>query len=135
MTNTQLPAATQKPTALLAELRRVIDARELLAEEDRKLSERRQQIERELLAFHEMSGLEKVAGAGVTVSFDPEAVRCNYDPERWDGIVRWAVETGNLHVIQRRLTDGKILDLVREGTELPEGLTLAPYTKISVRRV
>lgn len=122
------------PAEILAELKDVIDQREELARQDRELSGRRQRLEKELVDYHERTGLEQIAGAGLTVRFDPAATRCRYDPDRWQEIVRWAVQTDNLHVIQRRLTDGKIIELVENGTPLPEGLTLESYVGLSVRR-
>jgi hypothetical protein len=126
--------ATRTMQNVLGELREVIDERERLATADRELSKRREALERELLAFHEDSGLDSLAGAGLSVSFDAAAMRAKYEPERWADIVRWAVTTGHDHIIQRRLTDAKVLDLIENGVELPPGLTVENYTKLSVRR-
>lgn len=120
--------------AVLAELREVIDERERLAQEDRTLAKRRERLEGELLSFHESSGLDSLSGAGLSVHFDSAAMRCKYEPDRWTEIVRWAVESGNDFIIQRRLTDTKVLDLVENGVELPPGLTLESYTKLGIRR-
>jgi hypothetical protein len=127
--------ATAPITDTLAELRQVIDAREELARQDKELSARKQALEKQLMAFHDATGLETCAGAGLTCRFDPSAMRCRYEPERWESIVKWAVETGNVHVIQRRTSDAKVIELVENGTPLPEGLTLESYTNLSVRRL
>jgi hypothetical protein len=119
---------------LLAGLRSVIDEREELARQDKILSERKSRIERELMQFHESTGLESCSGAGMSVTFNDDAMRAKYDPEQWPGIVKWAVESGHDYIIQRRLTDAKILDLVANGVALPEGLTLEPFVKMNIRR-
>lgn len=129
-----LTAEKTTPTTLLAELRGVIDQREELAKQDRTLAQRKEQIERALLAYHNDTGLDSLSGAGLSVSFDGDAMRAAYDPEKWKDIVRWAVESGNDFIVQRRLTDAKVIDLVKNGVELPPGLTLENYTKLSVRR-
>jgi uncharacterized protein YigA (DUF484 family) len=127
-------SATTNVTDVLAELRAVIDQREELAKQDRELAQRRSELERQLMQFHEHTGLENCAGAGLTVRFNPAAMRCRYEPDRWQSIVRWAVETGNDHIIQRRTSDAKVIELVQHGVALPEGLTLESYTDISIRR-
>lgn len=127
-------APTINATGILTELRDILDQREELARQDKELSGRKAEIERQLIDYHDRSGLEQIAGGGLTVRFDPAATRCRYEPERWPDIVRWAVATDNVHIIQRRMTDAKILELVTNGTALPEGLTVESYTALSVRR-
>lgn len=124
-----------KPAELLADLRSIIDQREELARQDRELSGRKAYLERKLLAYHETTGIEKITSSGMSVSFNGQAMRARYDPEKWIDIVKWAVDTNNLQIIQRSTSDAKIVDLVVHGTPLPEGLTLENYVKISCRRV
>jgi hypothetical protein len=130
-TNTMSAGSVQ---TTLAALRAVIDEREKLATADRELSKEKERLEASLLSFHNESGLDSLSGAGLSVSFDGEAMRAKYEPDRWAEIVKWAVSTGNDHIIQRRLTDAKVLDLIEQGVELPAGLTVENYTKLSVRR-
>ena len=122
-------------TPLLEELRSVIDRREELATEDKGLAERKAEIERALLEYQKATGVEALKGGGMSVTFDADAMRAKYDPERWDAIIRWAVEQNQTHIIQRRMTDAKVIDLVNTGVALPDGLTLEPYVKLSTRRV
>ncbi len=119
---------------LLSELRSIKDRGDELAEEQKKLSERRQQIEYALMDFHKTTGLASFSGAGISVFFDDEAMRATYDPEKWNEVCEWAVKTGNQHIIQRRLTDSKVLDLIDAGVALPAGLGVESYVKISIRR-
>ena len=115
-------------------LRQCLDLRDALASMDKLLAEVRSKSEKALLDYQEMMGVSRLATDGLTVSFDPNALRAKYDPEKWDGVMKWAVETGNTHIIQRRLTDARVEELIRLKTALPEGLSVETYTKISVRR-
>lgn len=133
-TTTEPPTPTANISDLLAELRSVIDERERLSEQDSRLSKRKSAIEFELLGIHAATGLESLSGNGMGVTFKDDAMRARYAPEQWNAIAKWAAETGNMHIIQRRLSDAKIVDLVMEGVQLPEGLTLETYTSISTRR-
>jgi len=130
--------ATAQPksdvTDLLAELRAVIDRREVLAGQDKSLAERKSQLEHQLLAFHEETGLEKLSGAGMSIGFDTSAMRTKYDPEKWREVLKWALDTGNDYIIQRKLTDSRVIELVKQGVALPTGLSLEPFVKMSVRR-
>lgn len=131
MTTTQ---PTTSVDAMLARLRTLIDANEELDRQKKELSDERQQIERDLMAFHKTTGLEKFAGSGMAVTIDPKALRATYVPDRWPDIVKWAVDSGHGYIVQRRLSDAKVVDLFDQGVPLPDGLSLEGYTKISVRR-
>lgn len=120
---------------IMEALRQIKDDKERLAAEEKRLNEAEARIMAELLDYHAQSGVDSLKGGGVTVSFDDEAMRAKYDPEKWANIVKWAAETGNDHIVQRRLTDSRVVELVANGVALPDGLTLETYTKVSVRRV
>lgn len=47
-----------------------------------------------------------------------------------ESAIRSCLTPGNLHVVQRRLTDTKVADLAIDGVPLPDGLGLEPYDKI-----
>lgn len=128
------PAATGNVSGLCTELRSVIDAREKLAAEDKALSKRKADLERQLLDYHDSSGLDHIRGGGLTIAF-AEDVRASVDPERWEGVQKWAVESGHGHILYRQLSNAKVAELIENGVPLPEGLTVTPYTKINVRRV
>jgi hypothetical protein len=119
---------------LLAELRRVIDAREELARQDGELSKQKQDIERRLLEFHETSGLDKLTGSGMSITFS-EDLRPRVDPEKWVDIWKWAVANGQTQILYKQLGAAKVKELAESGTPLPEGVTLEGYTKINTRRV
>lgn len=119
---------------LLTELRAIIDEREQLAEQDRKLSARKAQIERDIQRFSETHGVNKFSGGGLSVSVQ-DKLRVTYVPEEWPNFLRWAIETGNDHLIQRRITENKVLDLMASGTVVPAELVKTEaYRKVSIRR-
>lgn len=66
----------------------------------------------------------KAGGVTVTVR---QKWRAKYMPEHWESIVKWAAETGNAHLIQRRLSDKPVMELLDAGVSLPEGLTVEAY--------
>lgn len=127
------PAPTEV-NAAMAQLRQVIDLREKIAELDRELSQRRESLERILLDFHETSGLEQLRAGGLSITFNP-ALRPRIDPEKWDGIYEWAVHTGNTQCLYRQVAQAKFLELIEQGSQMPEGVTVESYTKINTRRV
>src|SRR5688572_1521470 len=114
MTIVESLPSVRNTQAVLTELRSVIDARERLAAEDRALAKRREELESSLLSFHDETGLDSLSGAGLSISFDSAAMRCKYEPDLWASIIRWAVDSGNDFIIQRRLTDAKVLDLIAQ---------------------
>lgn len=130
MTTTNAPTVE----ALLSELHSTMNEADDLNERLAVVKARRDQIERDLLAFHKTTGLTSFSGAGIGVTVDPSAMRAGYDPEKWNDLVNWCAATGNQHLIQRRLTDSRVIDLWETTGALPEGLKLESYTKISVRR-
>lgn len=73
----------------------------------------------------------KAGGITVTVR---QKWRAKYAPEQWASIVAWAGETGNSHLIQRRLSDKPVMELLDAGVSLPEGLTVEAYKDIDFRR-
>lgn len=125
---------TQTIDDCLAELRGVLDEAEKIDEIKSRLAKRRAELESEIIAFSEKSGLTsfKTDKLSVTVTED---LRFKYDADKWDDLVRWAVDTGNLFIIQRRLTDSRIKSLIADGVALPAGLTQEGHTKVSSRRL
>lgn len=117
----------------LERLRTAIDEREVLRARDRELSDEIGQIERQLDDYSKAHGLDNFKGGGMSVSFK-EAFRAKYEPEKWDGVLKWAVETGNTFIVQRRLTDAKVEELAMT-CGLPDGLGIESYRKIYTRRI
>lgn len=100
----------------------------------RKLSE---ELEHAIMDAMKNSGLDadgsKVSHNGMTVTLRHK-FRAAYDPEKWPSILQWAVATHNEHVIQRRLSDKPVLELMDNGDALPDGLTVTTYDDLDFRR-
>lgn len=94
-------------------------------------------LEHQIMAAMKEAGLDsdgsKVSHNGLTVTLRHK-FRAAYAPEKWADIVRWAVATNNEHVIQRRLSDRPVLELVDNGEKLPDGLTVSTYDDLDFRR-
>lgn len=118
---------------ILDQYKAVIDEREALATRDSELAKLKAALERQMLDHSEQSGVTQFANDFISVSVS-DANRATYAPEQWDGIVKWAAETGNLNLIHRRLSDAKVVALIEEGIALPDGLGIEPYKKLSYRR-
>lgn len=89
-------------------------------------------LESKVRHFSKTTGLKNFSGSGLSITIS-DKMRPRYDPDHWKGIVRWAVDTNNDHIIQRRITGAKLEELVDNGVALPEGLTLESYEDLSVR--
>lgn len=79
------------------------------------------------------TGIDKASGSGLTASLR-DRMKAKYDPEKWEQIVAWAVSSGHDHIVQRRLTDAAVVELVTNGIVLPDGLSVESFTDIDVRR-
>lgn len=75
---------------------------------------------------------DKVSACGLTVT-RAEKQRATYSPDKWMEIGQWAFEQG-IPLIQRRLNDKVVRDLIESGVALPEGLGVEFYTELSTRR-
>ena len=71
--------------------------------------------------------------AGLALSIKEELV-ADYDPEKFENIFKWCADQDRYDFIQRRMSSAKIREFVDSGGALPEGLTLAPLTKVAFRR-
>lgn len=124
----------ETPDELLTRLRNVMDEQDTTNQRLAELRADRDSIEAKLLDLHKTTKLTTFANDALTVSVAPNTMRVGYEPEKWDGIVKFFVEAGRTDLVQRRLSEGKILELLDSGAPLPDGLKFDGYTKISVRR-
>ena len=90
-------------------------------------------IEADILAKMRDAGLESVAQDGVSLTIRKK-FRAKYDPEQWESLINWAAQNGMTYLIQRRLNDSKVLELVDNGVPLPDGLTIEGYDDLAFRR-
>lgn len=122
--------------SLIAALREEIDHKDTI---NRNLSEcnaRIDELESQILKLMKPehgAAIEKMTAAGLTV-FPRMKWRARYEPEKWPDIVRWAIDNDQLHIVQRRLTDSRVQDLIDSGVVLPDGLTTEAYPELGTRR-
>ena len=90
-------------------------------------------LEVKILEHLSTNGIDSIKAAGVTFTAK-ERFRAVYDPELWPRIMDWATGAGYSHIIQRRLSDAKVLELVDSGVALPEGLSVQSYKDLAFRR-
>lgn len=94
-------------------------------------------LERRIMDAMKNAGLDsdgsKVSHDGLTVTLRHK-FRASYDPAKWSAIVRWAIDTNNEHIIQRRLSDRPVLELLDNGEKFPDGLTVSTYEDLDFRR-
>jgi hypothetical protein len=90
-------------------------------------------VEADILSNLRDSGLARVSSDRLTVSIT-DKFRATYDPAKWPNIIRELVESGNEHLVQRRLTDAKVVELIESGGPIPDGLSVESYQQLSIRQ-
>jgi len=134
-----LPGIDTTPTIadLLAERRAIGDQIDEVNEVLSKLSEAKSNVERRIMDAMNAAGMEedgaKVSANGITATMQHKW-RARYSPDLWPAIIQWAGENGHADIVQRRLTDSKIVELFDSGAAFPEGLTMEPYRQLAFRR-
>lgn len=118
---------------LLDDLRDTIDVIDELNTSLSAAKKQRRAIEDKLTKAAEAAGVDSFSNPRISVSIK-EDFAAAYDPELWNDLVAWAVETGNLQLIQRRISTKPVKELIDNGMEIPAGVRLEPVTKLNVRR-
>jgi hypothetical protein len=108
----------------------IVEAHEAEAKAARSLLN---DIEAGILIKMRDAGLESIAQDGVSLTIRKK-FRAKYDPEMWESLINWASQNGMTYLIQRRLNDSKVLELVDNGVPLPEGLSIEGYDDLAFRR-
>lgn len=117
----------------LSELRSLSDEIDTHTAALKDLNKRWDELERFLEEQGETLGLRSFSNDHITATLVSD-LRVNYDPEKWADLLRWSLDTGNLGVVQRRLGDRVLKDLLDSGQAIPPGVTFLPYTKVLIRR-
>lgn len=104
-----------------------------LEERAKQLRIKREAVKLAIKINLDLGGVDKASAHGLTVSIR-EKWRAKYDPEKWPGVVAWAIGEGHAQIVQRRLTDAAVMELVDNGVPLPDGLSVEPYKDLDVRR-
>lgn len=118
---------------VLDEYRGVIDQIDELNASLKALREQKERLESQIIEAAEKSGVTEFANDNLKATIREDFV-ASYDPAQWTDMVRWAVETHNEHIIQRRLSTRPVTELIDSGHALHPGIVLQPQTKINVRR-
>lgn len=118
---------------LLDDLRNTMDVIDELNQSLSAAKKQRKAIEQKLMDEAETAGVDSFSNSRVSVSLKEDFIAA-YDPEMWNELVAWAVDTDNLQLIQRRISTKPVKELIDNGSELPAGVRLEPTTKITVRR-
>lgn len=105
-----------------------------LGDVEKKLNELRGMMKEEFIRRASVEGVEKFSGEGISVTVKDKQV-VKYDPEKWDEILKGLVESGHGFCLHRRLSEGKVQELMDNGVRLPDGLSLEPIKEVSHRRV
>lgn len=124
---------TDKPGDLLNDLREVMGAIDEYSQMLNAAKKQRAAIEAKLKDAAETLGVNAFKGDGISVSIREDFI-ASYDPERWSELVAWCGETGNTHIIQRRISTKPVTEMIDNGHALPAGVRLEPVTKLHVRR-
>ena len=75
----------------------------------------------------------KLSAGGMTVTRRTKW-RASYEPEKWEGVVRWALDSGHVGIFHRRLTDSRVMELFDSGIGLPDGLSVKSYPALDFRK-
>lgn len=118
---------------ILARFRQLSDELDKVKAHEKRLNAEWDELEKAIAEESERQGVPSFSANGVRVKVEP-AYRVSYDPSRWGELLGWAANTGNLAVIQRRIGEKAVLDLIDAGQGTPPGVELSTYTKVSVTR-
>lgn len=118
---------------LLDDLRLTMDLIDELNQSLKVASKQRKAIEAKLQKAAESAGVDSFSNSQISVSFREDMI-ASYEPEHWNELVAWCVETGNYQLIQRRISTKPVKELIDNGLEIPAGVRLEPTTKINIRR-
>jgi len=92
------------------------------------------ELESAIMAGLRESGQDKATVKGIGTASISKKYRAGAEPEAWNDIYKWCVDTGNTHILHRALTAAKVGELIDNGVQMPKGLRMDPYEDLSFRR-
>jgi hypothetical protein len=121
----------------LANLRSLIDEKERLAAEQKTIQKRIDAAQYRLSDYCESIGVDQLKVDGVLSFSVSKDLRVVYDKDRWDELVAWAASTGNSHIVQRRISERPVKELMETlAGDFPAHLfKFDEYNKVSTRRI
>lgn len=127
------PGATARLADLVAERDKIDEALSDLDHRAGLLREARGKIDAEIFGIMDAQGVDVVGVPGRRVAIET-VWRAKYDPAKWPDVVRWAIERGYDHIVQRRLSDRKVMELVDANVPLPDGLSVESFREVRYRK-
>lgn len=121
----------------LTEMRRLLDDKERLNAELSDINKEIAKIERRLSEYCEKVGVDQIKADGVLSVTVKKILRIGYDKDRWNNLVEWAASTGNTHIVQRRISERPVMELMDTlGNDFPAHLfTFEECNRVSHRRI
>ncbi len=124
-------------SSLLEAMREIKDEKDRVNQHLKRINEAEEKLERDILDAMTSLGFveagDKVSSACGTATRQVKW-RAKYEPDKWPEIVKWMAEQGRTDLVQRRLSDAKIMELVDLGQPLPDGLGVESFEQLSFRR-
>jgi hypothetical protein len=127
------PYETMPQGSLLKSYASVLSLLDAIGEAEKRLNTLRSTMKEEFVRRSSVEGVEKFSGEGITITVKDKSI-VKYDPEKWDGILKALVEGGYGYCVHRRLSEGKIQELMDAGIRLPDGLAFDSIKEVSHRR-
>lgn len=127
-----------KPVDVVERMVQIRDRRAQLKkefeEQDKKLREAYERGEAWLLKHMQENGHKsiKVEGEGTYTVFTK--VQKRYSFGDWGGFVDWVKQTGEVDLLQHRVSSTNVDAYVKEHGELPPGIKQDPVVKVNIRK-
>lgn len=119
--------------SMAARFKELQDRKDELQAQLKEVNKDIEEAEHQIGEYMAAESLDKLSANGITLYYKDKA-RARYEPEKWGELVAWAVRVGRTDLVQRRLSDAKVLELMDSGQEMPDGLTVEFYKSLEFRR-
>lgn len=116
---------------LIAERREVGNEYDEVNEQLKKLKDRRDALDQDIIDAMVDAGLDRTAIKGLANV--AVAKRETVNVTNWEAIHRYILETQQVHLLQRRIMGNAILELIKDG-EVIEGVEIKEIPTLSFRR-
>lgn len=112
----------------ITELRDLKNEKKEIADKEKALGVQIKLREEVILKHMEDNELTKITHECGTASLTIK-VFAQADTEHWEDIYKWCVESGNSHLLYKKLSDKQFETLIEEGVEVPH---VTPHTKTTI---
>jgi hypothetical protein len=125
---------TMPQGSLLKSYANILTLLDSIGDVEKRLNEIRAGIKDEFIRRSSVEGIEKFSGDGLTITVRDKSI-VKYDPEKWDDILKALVAGGYGYCVHRRLSEGKVQELMDSGVRLPDGIAFDSIKEVSHRRI